>query len=477
MRTKLLDQVGGYDENLRFSQDHELWTRLVRLTRFANLAEVLVSYHSAGNGPGFLKVQEQFTNRMHSRQQLAMHLLEREIPVSHIRWMDSSQKKPCSLSENQKQTVVDLILHLYDSYKRMNFFRPEEEDDVYPDFLGRLLAVGTCNESFLPAGSRNRLEGIAWAIQNPIKASRKLLGINRSTSKVPEKSITEGGRKTQAANGLTVVVLTHEREKSLEKLLQSLAEQQFRHSSMELIIFNNSPTTQLSFSQGFLGKFIDQFSDCKVLNSTYNWGTSARYGIATLAGNEAILMLDDDIYLRDALFISEMFEAFRSLGPLDMLSCWNDLWIDWDENNLKTVSLDFLTPGIPEMIPTDTIGPGIAMLNRQAILNPRVMDVAMQRNQKQPIVSDMGFPLMASMVHGSRCHYFPAWGKLSFHNQAQKGAIYQIPGRHRDLLTLYKGLYKSGYMPVMSNLDKLSPIEAERVQWAAETLPATSYSW
>jgi len=472
-----LKKAGGYDEHLRYSQDHELWTRLVRFTRFANLPDVLVRYQSTAESSGFLKVQAQFTNRMHARHKLAKELLRREVPISHIRWMDTSQKKYCSLSEIQKQTVIDLILHLYDAYKQMNIFRSEDVDDVYSDFVRRLLAVGNCTERALQAGSGNQLAGIAWAIQNPFKATQKLLGVNRAASKTAEKLIIKNARTTPAANGLTVVVLTHEREKSLKRLLQSLAKQQFRHGPLELIIFNNSPAIQLSFSKGSLAGFVGQFSDCKVINSAHNWGTSARYGMATMANNESILMLDDDIYLRDTYFLSEMFEAFRSLGNLDMLSSWNELWIDWDEKSLETVSLDFLTPGINEVIPTDTIGPGIVMLNRQVILDSRVMDVAMQRNQQQPIVSDMGFPLMASMVHGSRCHYFPAWGKLSFHDQAQKGAIYQIPGRHRDLLTLFKGLYKSGYTPIMSNLDKLSPIEAERVQWAAETLPASSYSW
>jgi hypothetical protein len=273
-------------------------------------------------------------------------------------------------------------------------------------------------------------------------------------------------------------VLTHEREKSLEILLLSLIDQQNHKSPLELILFNNSPELQLSNSgNGALSKLLRQFPNSKIINSKHNWGTSARYAMATLATNETILFLDDDLYLRDRNFVTEMSEVFHSLPPLDILSCWNELWVEWGDKELKTVSLDFLTPGVNETILTDTIGPGITILNRRLLLDHQVLDMAMQRNQNEAIVSDMGFPLMASLVHGSRCHYFPAWNKIGFHSQAHKGAIYQVPGRHRDLLALFKRLYQSGYKPVLSRIRELSEPEAERVTWAAETLPAKVYSW
>jgi glycosyltransferase involved in cell wall biosynthesis len=475
MRKQLLKHSGGYDERLRYSQDHELWTRLVRVSRFANLPDVLVRYQSQTDGPGFLKIEDQFMNRIHSRQKLASLLLKVEVPVSYIRWLDAAQKQPCTLSENQKRTVVDLVLQLFEAYKRNGVLRGEDEQDVYPDFIQRLLAVGDCGEKKVQSRTGSRLEGLTWGMRNPVVATRKLLGLNKTRPK-PLSDFNNKAQKKQTANELTVIVLTHKREKGLEKLLESLTEQRF-HSGFELIVFNNSPLNQFSFSHGLMAKFSGQFPDFKLINSNHNWGTVARYGMATMAGSETILMLDDDIFFRDPLFLSDMFETFRSLKHEDMLSCWNELWVDWDETTLKTVSLDFLTPGITEVITTDTLGPGIAMFNRQLILNPSVMDIAMQRNQQRPIVSDMGFPLASVMKHGGRCKYFPAWGRISFHDQAHEGAIYQIPGRHGELLRLYKHLYSSGYQPVISCLDKLSSPEAEKVHWAIETLPSKIYSW
>lgn len=43
-RQLVLDATGGYDESCRYSQDYELWARLLRVTRAANIDEPLVSY-------------------------------------------------------------------------------------------------------------------------------------------------------------------------------------------------------------------------------------------------------------------------------------------------------------------------------------------------------------------------------------------------------------------------------------------------
>jgi glycosyltransferase involved in cell wall biosynthesis len=42
MRREVVDKVGGYDESFPVAQDYDLWMRLSRVTRMANLADVLV---------------------------------------------------------------------------------------------------------------------------------------------------------------------------------------------------------------------------------------------------------------------------------------------------------------------------------------------------------------------------------------------------------------------------------------------------
>ena len=42
MRRRALDEAGGYDESLSVAQDYDLWMRMSRITRLANLTEPLV---------------------------------------------------------------------------------------------------------------------------------------------------------------------------------------------------------------------------------------------------------------------------------------------------------------------------------------------------------------------------------------------------------------------------------------------------
>jgi glycosyltransferase involved in cell wall biosynthesis len=45
VRRVLLERAGGYDETLPVAQDYDLWMRLARVSRLANLADVLVVRH------------------------------------------------------------------------------------------------------------------------------------------------------------------------------------------------------------------------------------------------------------------------------------------------------------------------------------------------------------------------------------------------------------------------------------------------
>jgi glycosyltransferase involved in cell wall biosynthesis len=45
MRRAVVERVGGYDETLPVAQDYDLWLRLARVTRVANLPDVLVVRH------------------------------------------------------------------------------------------------------------------------------------------------------------------------------------------------------------------------------------------------------------------------------------------------------------------------------------------------------------------------------------------------------------------------------------------------
>jgi len=484
IRRELLSKVGGYDEDYLVSQDHKLWSRLVLETRFANLPEVLLRYQSSDKSISQRRVSEQYSNRMRVRQELAEQLLEQEVPLKVIKWMDNSQQEDCALKQEQQKAVLELIYELYSAMRERGIIREEDDAAVYSDLLERILQVGKCGDGGQKGESSESFGSkISWAISNPGKAAKKLLVPGKGSGDRESSQKQEGGNRASAALNegqadLSIIVLTHQREAGLTELLESLLTQHTNAPVYELILVNNSPERKLGrSSDGKVGKLIDEFSDSKIINNSHNWGTKARYSVAALASSETILFLDDDLILLDEHFLEDMYSAYLGLNSVDILSCWNELWLEWGEEKLRSVALDFLTPGIDEMILSDSVGPGIAMFNRNLLHNPKIMDVAMQRNQENPIVSDMGFSLAASMFAGSEKYYFPAYGKLAFHEEAHSGAIYQIPKRHQDLLGLYKRLSREGFKPVMERLAELPKNQAERASWAAESLASKEYAW
>jgi len=57
-RTESIKKIGGYDENIRYGQDYELWLRCSPLMKFHNLQEFLC-FRNAENGISFDKQNEQ----------------------------------------------------------------------------------------------------------------------------------------------------------------------------------------------------------------------------------------------------------------------------------------------------------------------------------------------------------------------------------------------------------------------------------
>ena len=58
-RTSLLKELGGYNENIRFAQDYDLWWRVSRKANLANLSEILVKWRESPGRISQARRQEQ----------------------------------------------------------------------------------------------------------------------------------------------------------------------------------------------------------------------------------------------------------------------------------------------------------------------------------------------------------------------------------------------------------------------------------
>jgi hypothetical protein len=185
------------------------------------------------------------------------------------------------------------------------------------------------------------------------------------------------------------------------------------------------------------------------------------------------LFIDDDLTLLDKNFIRYMYENFQTLGPKDILSCWNTLWVDWNEENFTCASLTFETPEITRLTQTDTIGPGICMFNKALLVNARILDLS----RGYPRADDMAFPLVAAVEWGSRSYFLPSYNMLEMHYEYNRSPLYLVSGHSAELYAQFKGLLQEGYQPVLSRQAAGLPESETPEQYAARLLPAMTYSW
>jgi len=170
-----------------------------------------------------------------------------------------------------------------------------------------------------------------------------------------------------------------------------------------------------------------------------------------------------------------MLDHYRQIGEIDIISCWNTLWLEQNDDYFCSVSMTFLTPEITELTESDTGGPGICMFNKTILFNPEVWNVI--RSSAFPLADDMAFSIIAAMECGSRTYFLPSYRMLTFQRTKKKTALNQRHGHYKQLFNLYKSLLKSGYKPVLSRLSDLDSKSYSAERKAAQILPKNKNPW
>jgi glycosyltransferase involved in cell wall biosynthesis len=489
MRRSLIERVGGYNPSFPYSEDFELWTRLVEITRIENLSNPLYKYRWRADSFSSTKSNEQLSKVILARQLFASRILAKEIPLHLIEWLRCSQLPDGQLTTEQRVSVINLILSLKDAVQEKGIIKADEAGEIHADMLTRVcFATGLAPP--IPAPAPFRYEAfirpfrlVGKAVANPRRAKQEILQktgdlltrLSRKNAYPPEPGASKASVSAdRPAEGITVIVLTYQRMGALAALLRSLLRQKLGSLPLELIVCNNSPRVRLKPSQfSTVGRLFSQFANLKIFNSSYNWRCQVRYAVATLAAHNTIMFIDDDITLLDRNFIIYMYENFRTLKPMDLLSCWNTIWVDWNEENFSCASLSFETPGITQLTQTDTIGPGICMFNKELLSNARILDLSRGFSK----ADDMAFPLVAAMEWGSRSYFLPSYKMLEMHYECHRNSLYTVSGHSAELYAQFKSLLKEGYQPVLSRNAAGLPERETPEQYAARVLPALTYSW
>lgn len=487
MRKAIIENAGGYDPSLECAQDVELWARLVLGTQLENLPQSLYRYRERLDSISRTRSEAQLSASMTARQRLAGKLLGRQTPLIVLKQLHESQQGGYQPDAERARQCVGLILDLFRAMTERGIIAGDGSEETRQDMLGRILAATGRSEIALSSGGQTssdsdrtlKIVSLAQkAAANPRKAYyvvRQMLGRRPAVLEPGKRFFCGQAASASPSDGITLIVLSFERMASLTKLLRGILSQELRGIPLEVIICNNSSRMTLKSSRfSTLGRLLRRFSNLKIFNSSYNWRCQIRYGIATIAQYDTVMFVDDDITLIDRDFIRYMFETFHTLRPLDILSCWNTLWVGIDDDALQFVSLNFNTPEITEITQTDTIGCGICMFNKKIVLSERIQNMFRDTGR----ADDMAFPIVANLEWGSRSFYLPSNGMLEMHDQhAGIAALNAVPGHYTDLYAKYKDLLDEGYRPVIAGTS-CQCIDADSPPIrAARRLTVRSYPW
>lgn len=212
--------------------------------------------------------------------------------------------------------------------------------------------------------------------------------------------------KLKSKQGVTLVVTTYHRKKTLRGLLASVYKQKL-DMPLEVIIVNNYSKHNIRASYfTMLGRIIKKFDDITIFNLTKNIGCSIRYSIASFSKYDTILLLDDDIELISDGFIQEMYESHQKYNTYDISSAWCAAFqekVDYFDTN----GFNFQNCNTPTEV--DLIGPGISLF-RKELLQLDVISIP----DKYRDVDNIWFSIIPSILFGSKKYYFPSTGMLKF---------------------------------------------------------------
>lgn len=137
MRRNVVESAGGYDENFKHIEDTELWSRLVKLTRFSNLGEVLYkrTWHPASVCN--VHYQEQFRIGATLRKRMFEDILERDVDVRLITCYSDFLNVGAKLTVFNKARVVILLLTTAQKFMRL-IDEPMDCLELLADIGGRI---------------------------------------------------------------------------------------------------------------------------------------------------------------------------------------------------------------------------------------------------------------------------------------------------------------------------------------------------
>jgi hypothetical protein len=131
IRTNAWDVAGRhYHPSLPTSEDLELWLRMLHVTRFANLAEVLVLYRQWPQSQSIGNAQVQRQSSMGTFSKAASDLLEKPVPGELRLHVNILYLRDHLLSEQEASRAIKFLLELYPALHKAKLIDSGALDEV-----------------------------------------------------------------------------------------------------------------------------------------------------------------------------------------------------------------------------------------------------------------------------------------------------------------------------------------------------------
>ena len=141
MRLRVIEGMGGYDPEIRYAQDYDLWARASLITDLTNLSQVLLRRRVAAEavtGRHF-QAQEQVAVRvMHA---LISGLFAENVPVETVQSLRQLFRRESPTGVQQIRSTASLIERLCSAYLRTRAVSPAEKKEITRQAAAELVAL------------------------------------------------------------------------------------------------------------------------------------------------------------------------------------------------------------------------------------------------------------------------------------------------------------------------------------------------
>lgn len=165
MRRDLVINVGGYDPSYKHIEDTELWSRLINVTRFANLQEPLFIRRWHADSICNLHADTQYQVGSIIRHRLFESIIKKEVSKEVVEMLSNCLNYPKKSFENdQIKAIISVLIDLHSAFVKDNLLDNDTAKAIKDDLINRILFISKRN-----ANAVNIINNFGKLIPYPIK--------------------------------------------------------------------------------------------------------------------------------------------------------------------------------------------------------------------------------------------------------------------------------------------------------------------